>query len=107
MKKLLIILFLIANHVNADERNRSMETAYLAGGCYWGLEELIRKLPGVTSTKVGFSGGQLKNATYVEVSTGSTGHAESIEVKYDSRVLDYKDLLLYFFFFKKSNLRSK
>ena len=97
MKKLLLILFLIANHINANERNRSIETAYLAGGCYWGLEELIRKLPGVTSTKVGFSGGQLKNATYVEVSTGSTGHAESIEVKYDSKVLDYKDLLLYFF----------
>ena len=97
MKKLLIILFLVANNINANERNRSIETAYLAGGCYWGLEELMRKLPGVISTKVGFSGGQLKNATYLEVSTGRTGHAESIEVKYDSKILDYKDLLLYFF----------
>ena len=97
MKKLLIILFLVANHINANEKNRSIETAYLAGGCYWGLEELMRKLPGVTSTKVGFSGGQLKNATYLEVSTGRTGHAESIEVKYDGKILEYKDLLLYFF----------
>ena len=97
MKKLLIILFLVANNIYANERNRSIETAYLAGGCYWGLEELMRKLPGVTSTQVGFSGGQLKNATYLEVSTGRTGHAESIEVKYDSKVLDYKNLLLYFF----------
>ena len=97
MKKLLIILFLVANNIYANERNRSIETAYLAGGCYWGLEELMRKLPGVTSTKVGFLGGQLKNATYLEVSTGRTGHAESIEVKYDGKILEYKDLLLYFF----------
>ena len=58
----------LANYVNAIEKNINVETAYLAGGCYWGLEELIRKLPGVINTKVGFSGGQLKNATYKEVS---------------------------------------
>ena len=53
----------MANHVNADEKNRAIETAYLAGGCYWGLEELMRKLPGVINTKVGFTGGHLKDAT--------------------------------------------
>ena len=62
----------LANYVNASEKNINKETAYLAGGCYWGLEELIRKLPGVINTKVGFSGGQLKNATYNEVSKGTT-----------------------------------
>ena len=87
----------MANHVNADEKNRAIETAYLAGGCYWGLEELMRKLPGVINTKVGFTGGHLKDATYKDVTKGTTGHAESIEVKYDGKVLKYKDLLLYFF----------
>ena len=64
---------LLSHYVNADEKNINTETAYLAGGCYWGLEELLRKLPGVINTKVGFSGGQLKNATYKEVSSGTTG----------------------------------
>ena len=67
MKKILIIFMFLANYVNASEKNINTETAYLAGGCYWGLEELLRKLPGVINTKVGFSGGQLKNATYNEV----------------------------------------
>ena len=83
--------------VNIDKSNENLETAYLAGGCYWGLEELMRKLPGVMSTNVGFSGGNLINATYEDVSMGTTGHAESIEVKFDKKILNYNDLLLYFF----------
>jgi peptide methionine sulfoxide reductase msrA/msrB len=73
------------------------ETAILAGGCFWGMEEIIRKIPGVLKTTVGYSGGMTANPTYEEVSTGATGHAESIQVEFDSAQLSYETLLDYFF----------
>jgi peptide methionine sulfoxide reductase msrA/msrB len=73
------------------------ETAILAGGCFWGMEEIIRKIPGVTKTTVGYSGGTTADPTYEEVCTGTTGHAESIEVVFDSSRLPYETLLDYFF----------
>ena len=73
------------------------EVAVLAGGCFWGVEELIRKLPGVLSTEVGYTGGQWPNPTYERVSSGTTGHAESVRVVFDPRKLAYADLLRYFF----------
>lgn len=74
-----------------------IETVYLAGGCYWGLEDLISKIPGVVDTMVGFSGGHVKNVCYREVSTGTTGHAETVKVVFDSDILSFTDLLLFFF----------
>jgi peptide methionine sulfoxide reductase msrA/msrB len=73
------------------------ETAVLAGGCFWGVEELLRELPGVLDTEVGYTGGGLAQATYRDVKTGSTGHAESIRVTFDPARLSYEDLLLFFF----------
>ena len=73
------------------------ETAILAGGCFWGMEEIIRKIPGVIKTTVGYSGGMTADPTYEEVTTGTTGHAESIEVVFDSSRLSYEMLLDYFF----------
>ena len=73
------------------------ETAYLAGGCFWGMQDLIRRLPGVVSTRVGYAGGELPNATYQHVRTGMTGHTEAIEVAFDSEEVSYRDLLELFF----------
>ena len=69
------------------------ETAILAGGCFWGMQDLIRKRPGVISTRVGYSGGDVPNATYRNHGT----HAEALEVVFDPRVMSFRDLLEFFF----------
>lgn len=67
--------------------------AVLAGGCFWGMQDLIRKLPGVVSTRVGYSGGDVENATYRNHGT----HAEAIEIIFDPELLSYRTLLEFFF----------
>src|SRR5262245_30800094 len=69
------------------------ETAILAGGCVWGMRDLIRKLPGVKATRVGYSGGDVPHATYRNHGT----HAEAIEVVFDPTKLSYRELLEFFF----------
>jgi peptide-methionine (S)-S-oxide reductase len=71
----------------------SIQTAILAGGCFWGVEELIRALPGVHSTVVGYTGGDVPNATYRNHGT----HAEGIKITFDPDVLSYRTLLEFFF----------
>ncbi|WP_428927409.1 peptide-methionine (S)-S-oxide reductase MsrA [Marinibacterium sp. SX1] len=69
------------------------ERAVLAGGCFWGMQDLIRKLPGVDKTRVGYTGGDVANATYRDHGT----HAEGIEIWFDPDVISYRDLLEFFF----------
>jgi peptide-methionine (S)-S-oxide reductase len=69
------------------------ETAILAGGCFWGMQELLRRYPGVLSTRVGYTGGEVSNATYRNHGT----HAEAIEVVFDPRQIGYRQILEFFF----------
>ncbi len=73
------------------------ETALLAGGCFWGMEDLIRKIPGVVDTDVGYTGGELANPTYNHVKTGTTGHAEAIQIVFDPTKLSFSTILDFFF----------
>jgi len=69
------------------------EKATLGAGCFWGVEATYRRLAGVKSTAVGYMGGKLKNPTYKDVCTDSTGHAEVLEVTFDPAVISYHDIL--------------
>lgn len=86
----------------ADERKAAMgsstkETATFAGGCFWGMEDILRDIPGVLDTEVGYTGGQTQSATYEIVHDGQSGHAEAVRVVFDPTKISYEELLGYFF----------
>ena len=79
------------------------QRAVLAGGCFWGMEELIRRLPGVVSTRVGYTGGDVPNATYRNHGT----HAEALEILFDPELTDYRALLEFFFQIHDPSTRNR
>jgi peptide methionine sulfoxide reductase msrA/msrB len=91
-------LFAQADSKAGPAATASRETAYLAGGCFWGMEELLRKIPGVVEIEVGYTGGKTAHPTYGDVHEGTTGHAESVRVVFDPSKLSYADLLEKWFF---------
>ena len=76
-----------------DATSKGLQVATLAGGCFWGMQELIRQQPGVVKTVVGYTGGDVKNATY----RNHEGHAEAVEITFDPKKTSYENLLLFFF----------
>lgn len=74
-----------------------METATLAGGCFWCTEAIFKRLKGVESVTSGYSGGNVENPTYEQVCSGTTGHAEAIQIKFDPKIISFYKLLYVFF----------
>ena len=78
-------------------QNLNQSRAVFAGGCFWGMQDLMRKLPGVINTRVGYTGGSEPNATYKTIMSGKSRHAEAIELIYDNSQISYRKLLEVFF----------
>lgn len=75
----------------------NIQTATLAGGCFWCTEAVFQKLKGVLNVKSGYTGGSIKNPAYREICTGRTGHAEAVQIEFDEKVISFDDLLQVFF----------
>jgi len=85
---LIIIFFLLSTNTQA-----SMKSMYVAGGCFWCVEEVYEKIKGVLSVYSGYSGGHVENPTYQEVVLGNTGHIETVEINYDSSLVNKEQLV--------------
>ena len=90
----------------SEERNQhrsvqdgpDLEVAVLAGGCFWGVEDILRDVPGVIDTEVGYTGGWLENPTYHDTHDSKSGHAEAVRITFDPSRISYEDLLEKWFF---------
>ncbi len=90
---------LAAGQAPAPEAKKpDREVAILAGGCFWGMQDLLRKIPGVLETQVGYTGGWLENPRYEDTHDSRSGHAEAVRIVFDPRLLSYEDLLEKWFF---------
>lgn len=95
---LLICLFALSlNGFSQNKKTANLETITLGGGCYWCVEAVYENLDGVKSVVSGFSGGKVANPTYEEVCTGTTGHAEVVQITYDKTVTDINEIFKVFF----------
>jgi peptide methionine sulfoxide reductase msrA/msrB len=88
---------LTGNRADDEETGMAHEVAVVAGGCFWGMEEIIRAIPGVIDTDVGYTGGDVDDPDYAEVRTGRSGHAEAVRITFDPNVLSFETLLDWFF----------
>lgn len=81
------------NNRTVQLNTKKLQLATFAAGCFWGAEEAFRRLEGVKSTTVGYTGGWFKNPTYRDVCTGKTGHAEAVQIQFDPNDVSYEELL--------------
>jgi peptide-methionine (S)-S-oxide reductase len=99
MKSILLAVLLLVGsteRINAMAADKNLETATLGGGCFWCLEAVFEELEGVDKVESGFAGGE-REASYKEVCTGETGHAEVVQITFDPDVISFADLLTVFF----------
>jgi len=87
-----------ASPSRTEPSTKSREVAVLAGGCFWGMQDLLRKIPGVLETQAGYTGGWLVNPRYEDTHDSKSGHAEAVRIVFDPRLLSYEDLLEKWFF---------
>ncbi|MCU7837681.1 MAG: peptide-methionine (S)-S-oxide reductase MsrA [gamma proteobacterium symbiont of Taylorina sp.] len=80
--------------ISAENITTQYKKAYFAGGCFWCVESNYEKIPGIIEVISGYSGGHIKNPSYEQVSSGSSGHVEAVEVIYDAHKVSYNDLLI-------------
>ena len=92
-----LIFFMFFSSENFAKNSSNIENIILAGGCFWGVEELFQKFDGVVETEVGYSGGTSENPTYQTVSMGLTGHAESVKITFDNSKTSLEKILKFFF----------
>jgi methionine-S-sulfoxide reductase len=95
--QLCLIIGALSATAEAKENKAQLETATFAAGCFWGTEAFFRKIPGVVESRVGFTGGSVPNPKYEDTNDGHTGHAESVEIKFDPNKVSYEHLLDQFF----------
>jgi peptide-methionine (S)-S-oxide reductase len=92
-----VLLVITISHKNSFFEKQEFSKAYFASGCFWCVESIYENLKGVVNVDSGYSGGSTINPTYYQVISGNTGHAETIEVVYDSSIIDFKTLVNVFF----------
>ncbi len=95
--KIKIIPIVIGLTISVSAMEKNLEKATLGGGCFWCTEAVYLEFKGVVGVKPGYSGGHIKNPTYEDVCTGTTGHAEVVEILYDADVVTFSDILEVFF----------
>ena len=95
---MVFVLGFTLNAQNNKKMNEKLATATFGNGCFWCTEAIFQQLKGVASVLPGYTGGSVKNPSYREVCTGTTGHAEAIQIKYDPDVISYRELLDIFFY---------
>tara|TARA_R110001583_G_scaffold31233_2_gene107045 strand:- start:1062 stop:1673 length:612 start_codon:yes stop_codon:yes gene_type:complete len=92
-----ITIFAQSTSTKKNKMSTQLETATFANGCFWCTEAIFQLLKGVESVTSGYTGGTIKNPTYREITTGSTGHAEAIQIKYDASKISFQEILDVFF----------
>lgn len=105
-----VVIFLCQPYVKesrAESMNPSYKKATFAGGCFWGMEKLFSEIDGVVLTRVGYTGGHVKDPNYEVVCTGVTGHAEAIEITYDPKKVSYGKLIEIFFRYHDSTTLNR
>lgn len=97
-----VLLFILTTNAQSiqtknTKMSNNLETAIIANGCFWCTEAIFQLLDGVESVTSGYTGGEVKNPTYKEITTGTTGHAEAIKITFDANIISYQEVLEVFF----------